>query len=68
MDDTLTPAELARLTEKRTLRQQVVRLVALGIPFRYGGGELSVTRSVATELPQWRKVEAMSGPRLDLVR
>lgn len=68
MKTTLTPAELQSLTQARTLRQQVVALVKLGIPFRYGGGQVEVSREVAAELPQWRRLEDDLRPRLDLVR
>ena len=32
--DTLTPQELQAITGRKTLRQQVARLVALGVPVR----------------------------------
>jgi hypothetical protein len=67
-NDTLSPAELQALTQRRTLRQQVARLVAMGVPFRFGGGSVEVKRAVAEELPQWRETQASRAPRLDLVR
>ena len=66
--DTLTPSELQAITGKRTLRQQVARLVVMGVPFRFGGGAVEVKRAVAEELPQWREAKAQRAPRLDLVR
>ena len=66
--DTLSPSELAAITGRRALRQQVARLVAMGIPFRFGGGAVEVKRAVAEELPQWRETQAKRAPRLDLVR
>lgn len=64
----LTEAELRALTNGRTVRQQIAALVRLGIPFRFGGGVVEVSRDVARELPQWRSVEACRAPRLDMVR
>lgn len=64
----LTASELAALTQASTLRRQVSRLVALNIPFRFGGGQVLVAREVARELPQWQTLEAEQIPRLDLVR
>lgn len=48
----LTDAELQALTKGRTVRQQIAALVRLGIPFRFGGGVVEVSRDVARELPQ----------------
>ncbi len=66
--DALTAAELQAITGKRTPRQQVSRLVVMGVPFRFGGGIVEVKRAVAEELPQWREAQAKRAPRLDLVR
>ena len=67
MTDTLSDAELLQITGERTLRKRVAWLVSRGVPFRFGGREVAVSRAVAAELPQWRVVEPQ-GPRLDLVR
>lgn len=66
-DEPLTDAELQQITGERTLRKRVAWLVSRGVPFRFGGREIAVSRAVAAELPQWRSVEP-KGPRLDLVR
>lgn len=65
--DALSQAELVTITGKRTPRQQAARLVAMGVPFRFGGGVVEVKRAVAEELPQWREAQAKRGPRLELV-
>src|SRR5574337_1301625 len=65
---TLSASELRALTGAATLRRQVSRLVALGIPFAFGGGMVAVQREVAKALPQWQSIEASKAPRLDLVR
>jgi hypothetical protein len=66
--NTLSASELRALTGAATLRRQVQRLVALGIPFSFGGGMVAVQREVAKALPQWQSIEASKAPRLDLVR
>ena len=63
----LSPAELATLTGSTKPRRQVVVLLTMGVPFRVGGGQISVKRAVADELPMW-EARQNSGPRLDLVR
>lgn len=68
MDDTLSPAELAAITGRTTLRQQVAALVKMGVPFRFGGGRVVVVRAVAEQLPQWTSVRTTRAPRLDMVR
>lgn len=45
----LTEAELRALTNGRTVRQQIAALVRLGIPFRFGGGVVEVSRDVAAK-------------------
>ncbi len=67
-DDALTATELAAITGRRTVRQQVAQLVRLGIPFRFGGGRVVVVRAVAEQLPQWDAVRTSRAPRLDMVR
>ena len=64
----LTSAEIAVITGRRTLRQQVNALVRMGVPFRFGGGQVSVLRAVAEELPQWQQIRQTRAPRLDMVR
>lgn len=65
---TLTASELRSLTGADTVRRQVAKLVALGIPFVFGGGRVAVAREVAKALPQWQSIESDKAPRLDLVR
>ena len=50
MDD-LTPQELFALTGQRKPERQALTLARIGVPFRFGGGVVSVRRAVAEELP-----------------
>lgn len=64
----LSSAELRDLTGVGTLRRQVSRLVAMGVPFTFGGGVVEVRREVARALPQWQHIESTKAPRLDRIR
>ena len=67
MDD-LTPQELFALTGQRKPERQALTLERIGVPFRFGGGVVSVRRAVAEELPAWQAKAQTARPRLDLVR
>lgn len=64
----LTPAEVADLTKQKRADRQAAALAKMGVPFRFGGGIVSVRRAVAQELPQWLAKMNTSRPRLDLIR
>lgn len=66
--DDLTPGEVASLTQKKRADQQAAVLAKMGVPFRFGGGIVSVRRAVAQELPQWLAKMNTARPRLDLIR
>ena len=68
MTDDLSPAEVADLTKKKRADQQAAALAKMGVPFRFGGGVVSVRRAVAQELPAWLAKTRESGPRFDLIR
>src|SRR5574337_86774 len=56
--NTLSSSELRALTGAGTLRRQVQRLVALGIPFSFGGGAVAVQREASVYAEAIRLTEA----------
>lgn len=66
--DELTPLEVEGLTGAKSASRQAAILARKGIPFRFGGGVVSVKRAVAAELPHWRARLHDAGPRMNLIR